>query len=82
MKKLLVVIGLGLSLLGCRNDCDEAKDHWEDCMDREDQVPGMSDDECSGKNECIANCVKDADCLELQRFADPSGTWAQCTSKC
>jgi hypothetical protein len=82
MKRLLVAVCFGLLALGCRNDCDEALDHWEECMGREEQIPGMDPDNCSGRNECVGECVKDAECIDLRKFADPRSTYAVCVSKC
>jgi hypothetical protein len=79
--RLAVLIFLGLSALGCRNECEEAIDHWEECLGRDNAGLRM-EGECSGKNMCIAECVNDAECLDLTKFSDPSGTYYQCTSKC
>ncbi|HEY3498147.1 MAG TPA: hypothetical protein VGK73_25790 [Polyangiaceae bacterium] len=81
MKRFAILLVLGLSALGCRTECEEAVDHWEECVGRDD-AGFVTEGECSGKNECYAKCINDAECLDLNKFSDPTSTYAQCTSKC
>lgn len=64
MKRLLMVLMLGLASVACSNDCDEAVDKLEECG-----VTGLEagdTDECDGQSECIAGCINDASCEELK----------------
>jgi hypothetical protein len=82
MKALLRLVLFGMSLLACRNECDEAIDHWEECVGTDSTGIEIDSEQCSGRNECRAHCVTDAECLDLKKFGDPSSTFYQCALKC
>lgn len=82
MKRIAILVLLGLSALGCRTECEEAIDHWEECVGRDEAGIRPVENECSGYNECIAKCINDAECLDLNRYSDPNGTYYVCMSKC
>src|SRR6187402_3337711 len=71
MKSIFVVALLGLALVGCGNDCDDAVDHIEECGIAD--FPEVDTSECSGANECTAKCINDASCDEL-KGTDPDDT--------
>lgn len=68
MKRLLMVLVLGLASFGCSNDCDEAVDHLEECGVTE--LTAGDTDECDGQSECVAGCINDASCEELKGESD------------
>lgn len=63
MKRLLMVLVLGLASFGCSNDCDDAVEHLEECGATFGEV---DTDECDSRSECVAGCINDASCEELK----------------
>jgi hypothetical protein len=68
MKRLLLVMVLGLAAFGCSNDCDDAVEHMEECGG--ETLGDVDTDECDGQSECVAGCINDASCEELQHGSD------------
>jgi hypothetical protein len=68
MKRLLMVLVLGLASVACSNDCDEAVDKLEECGASD--VTGADADECDGASECVAGCINDASCDEIKNGSD------------
>lgn len=72
--------------IGCSDVCETAADKMDDCkIEEEVKKQGyarfpvvVSRDDCSGFNECAAECTEDATCASLQNvivrgfYTDPS----------
>lgn len=89
-------------MAGCATDCDEAKDKLEHCHDEiydtagattVHPVPITFNDDCSGENRCVAECVNATSCealaFVLNHVSDPNrsipaGTeeFSRCYAKC
>jgi hypothetical protein len=67
MKRLLMVLVLGLASMACSNDCDEAVDKVEECGL---PVDDTDTDECDGKKECAAGCTNDASCDDIKNLSE------------
>jgi hypothetical protein len=79
MKRLLMMVALGLACFACGNDCDEAADKLEECGYEGDGEANT--EECDGANECFAKCVNDHSCAEINS-ADISGPFFACVAAC
>ena len=78
MKRLLMVVVLGLACFGCGNDCDDAVDKLEECGA---DVTSADTDDCSGQKECFAKCVNDASCDEI-KGTKTDGNFGKCVLAC
>lgn len=66
-------IVIALLLVGCANDCEEAKDKLDSCSDEIYHTVGTSIhptpitivDDCSGQNRCVSECIDAASCEAL-----------------
>jgi hypothetical protein len=67
MKRLLMVLVLGLACFGCSNDCDDAVDKLDECGLPTGDVDA---DECDGQSECTAGCINDASCDEIKNGSE------------
>src|SRR6478735_7923068 len=67
MNKVMgLLILAGLALGGCgNNDCEDAVDKAKECGLSTDN---SDTDDCSGKKECTAKCIKDANCDQLKQL--------------
>ena len=64
---LLVVMGLGLAVVGCSNECDDAVDKAEECgLDSPDAEEQKELDECNESAECRAKCLNEASCDDIK----------------
>jgi len=81
---LAICIGSFSALAGCGgNACDDAADKVESCGAKNAGDLVDKDAECSGRTECVAGCVADADCDSITG-TDPisSASFAKCTADC
>ena len=80
MKRLLMVVVLGLACFGCGNDCDDAADKLEECGFTGGGGDVDSSD-CSGASECAAACINDASCDEITG-KKTDGNYGKCVLAC
>jgi len=78
---------LGAAVTGCGNDeCGDAVDKLDDCglLDDLEEQYGKADDECNGsKDECVANCINDSSCDEIEEgLSGHANSFTSCVIDC
>ncbi len=81
--RALLIISLfafgSIGLAACGSDaCEDAADKYAECTN---QSGPSWDGECSGKVECLANCVNAASCDDITSL-DPNSAYAKCRRNC
>ena len=85
------VMFMGAFAGGCSDACDEAGDKFAECFpnngDNPPPSPTSNGDtqapECSGANECAANCMNSATCSEIKAaFAAEENSYTRCMAGC
>ena len=83
-RALIKILTSGLLALACSgsDDCDDALDKLSECNLRTDFAGvDFDDSDCDGRTQCIANCVKDASCAELNA-TEASSPYRACLAGC
>ena len=78
MKRLLMMVVLGLACFACGNECDDAADKFEECGFEGEKG---DTDECDGQSECVAKCTNEHSCTEINDPTFSSPYW-QCVANC
>jgi hypothetical protein len=81
MKRLLMVLVMGVACFGCSNDCDDAVDKLEECNVPTEGEGSVDADECDGQSECVAKCINDHSCAEI-KDETLSGPYWNCVGAC
>lgn len=68
----------GVFATGCGNACDDAADKLAECAG----IPGgaEAEGECSEAAECMAECINNATCEEIN--ATTQNSYHECVAKC
>ncbi len=81
--RALLIISLfafgSIGLAACGSDaCEDAADKIAECTNQ--SAPSV-EGECSGRAECLANCVNAASCDDITK-PDPNSAYSKCVLSC
>lgn len=65
IKAPIIFVAMSFAMLGigCDNACDDAAEKLEECGVGD--ISAVDTDKCNDHDECAADCIKDADCGDI-----------------